>query len=135
MIQDLVTFIGARLDEEETTARATAYSFASSIEDSWIVRHMDRRDDMSWAVYSQGKYLKVNELHEADARHIAHHDPASVLADIAARRRLLDHWPDPFGTWGAEQADAARAMKEYALRALAARYASHPEFRVEWRIG
>lgn len=59
--------------------------------------------------------------------------PASVLADIAAKRRMLTAWPDSMGQWSAEQADAARAMKEQMFAALAAPFADQPGYRQRWR--
>ena len=38
--------------------------------------------------------------------------------DIGARQKLLDLWPDPAGRWTAEQADAARAVKDGIRRIL-----------------
>lgn len=40
----------------------------------------------------------------------------AVLAVI--EQRVSQCWPDPFGKWSAEQADAAKAMKEDILRVL-----------------
>lgn len=139
MIQDLIKFITARLDADEQAARAASSASAMP----W--RLTSEQDDfdgdvlISYSVLRDANGVEIAsdraDFTEEELRHIALHDPAQTLADIAARRHLLNHWPDPFGNWGAEQADAARAMKEYALRALAQRYETHPEFRDEWRIG
>jgi hypothetical protein len=56
-----------------------------------------------------------------------------LLAECEAKRRIVEAWPDTFGLWSADQADAARAMKDVALRALAQPYADHPDYRPEWR--
>jgi hypothetical protein len=132
----IAAFVLARLDELEHKARATAYSFASSIEDPWSVRQKDRRDEMSWAVYSQGKYLKASELHEADARHIAAHDPAYVLADIAAKRRIVatfvevDAHPNRLVyAFMQQQWVALRAV----VAGLALPFARHPDYQESWK--
>ena len=59
--------------------------------------------------------------------------PDRVLAECEAKRRIIAAWPDPFGQWTAVQADAARAQKDPTLRALALPYATHPDYRDEWR--
>jgi phage-related protein len=66
------------------------------------------------------------EMHMADAH-------GRVLAECEAKRKIVEAWPDTFGLWSADQADAARAMKDVALRALAMPYADHPDWREEWR--
>ena len=38
--------------------------------------------------------------------------------EIGARQKLLDLWPDPTAQWTAEQADAARAVKDGIRRIL-----------------
>ncbi|HEY9367546.1 hypothetical protein [Streptomyces sp.] len=50
----------------------------------------------------------VLPAHEAMVR-------AKVVREIAAPTV----WPDPFGRWTADQADAAKAMKEHILRRIA----------------
>lgn len=61
------------------------------------------------------------EFHESQARQIlVDLMPAietGVRAKVAAEIRAL--WPDPTGNWRAEQADAARAMKEQILQRIA----------------
>ncbi|MEU8040889.1 DUF6221 family protein [Streptosporangium sp. NPDC049078] len=53
---------------------------------------------------------------------------ARTLRDIETKQRILASWPDPFGRWTAEQADAARAMKEQILRQFAKDYDQHPDY-------
>jgi hypothetical protein len=60
-------------------------------------------------------------------------DPARVLAECKAKKKIVERWEDPFGEWSAEQAEAARKQKEAALRHLALPFADHPEYREEWR--
>jgi hypothetical protein len=47
--------------------------------------------------------------------------------DTAMRQNLLDLWPDPLGHWTAEQADAARAVKDGIRRIL-----GEPEAENTW---
>jgi hypothetical protein len=68
-----------------------------------------------------------------DEQEAAAEAPAFVLADVAAKRRMLKAWPDTFGNWTADQADAAKAMKEKMLCLLALPYADQPDYRPEWK--
>jgi hypothetical protein len=52
--------------------------------------------------------------------HIARHDPARVLADVEAKRRIVE--------WDAEQ-----PVDRGVLNILASVYADHPDYREEWR--
>lgn len=54
-------------------------------------------------------------------------------AELHAKMRIIRAWPDPMGTWSAEEADAARKMKDMVLRAMASVYSEHPDYRSEWR--
>lgn len=56
-------------------------------------------------------------------------DPALSAAELHAKMRIIRAWPDPMGAWTAEQADAARKMKETVLRAMASVYEEHPDYR------
>ncbi|WNI19232.1 DUF6221 family protein [Actinacidiphila sp. ITFR-21] len=56
-------------------------------------------------------------------------DSALGAAELHAKMRIIRAWPDPFGNWTAEQAEAARAMKEAVLRAMASVYEEHPDYR------
>jgi hypothetical protein len=56
-------------------------------------------------------------------------DRASLAAAI---QDIVTMWPDTFGNWTAEQADAAATMKEAVMRRLAEMFAGHSEYRPEW---
>lgn len=60
-------------------------------------------------------------------------DNALSAAELHAKMRIIRAWPDPLGAWTADQADAARKMKDTALRAMASVYSEHPSYRNEWR--
>lgn len=83
----------------------------------------------------------------ADAAHIATNDPAAVLASVEADRRILaphipdrEH-PDP---WAHDVCPACTRYGAYdhtvvyedecpTLRALASKWATHPDYREDWR--
>lgn len=56
------------------------------------------------------------------------HLAAAAYRDLKAKLVIVDLWPDPMGQWTAEQADAARTMKQNVLWTLASAYASHPDY-------
>lgn len=77
---------------------------------------------------------------------ILRHDPAHVLAEIGARRKLIrwifDYVATVDGEWGcghtSEEIEAGRCPETNpddidGLRYLAAVYAGHPDYREEWR--
>ncbi len=65
------------------------------------------------------------------AAHIARHDPARVLADVAAKRRIMD-----LHAIGHDPCDAHDASFESipcdTMRLLALPYAEHESYRPEW---
>ena len=129
----LVGFIEARLDEDERRARAATPGpweratggTETDFNGSGVYVFMDR-------IVADLRAAKMPN-HVADAEHIARHDPARVLRDVEAKRKLLaflvvlagetdlgDAW------WRLEQSHPAP------LRLLAAPYSDHPDYRSEW---
>jgi Family of unknown function (DUF6221) len=93
---------------ESTGARATHWVEGQSFEAPTVVLGTN-----------QGTMLRVRGR---DAEHIAAWHPTRVLAECAAKRRLLE---------AAGVADGA--TRELLLRSLALPYAGHPDYREEWR--
>lgn len=119
MSGDLVAFLRARLDEDEAVARAATAG-------AW---ELVRAPDGSWYVDPGDLDDVANVDRTADAEHIARHDPARVLRDVAANRAIVDEcerMSQPFpAEWLSPQGQI--------LRALASTYADHPEYREEWK--
>ncbi len=65
----------------------------------------------------------IVEMDASAAGHIVRHDPARVLADVAAKRRILAELEGPFGL----DLEALNAV----VRHLATAYADHPDYR-DW---
>lgn len=141
---DLVTFLRARLAEDEQIARAAHAP-------NWLT---DGRRGLRYGVEDG---WMTDALTTADADHIARHDPARVLADVDAKRRMVDAYLPP-GTdphpgqpcINYEGQDPAAHTKlqacsrhltaserllhgDYVLRLLAVPYADHPDHREQWR--
>jgi hypothetical protein len=71
--------------------------------------------------------------HEADARHIARHDPARVLAEVEAKRRVITAEQDRVLEEGPLPERMRGEIETDVLRLLTLPYADHPDYREEWR--
>ncbi|MEW2108684.1 DUF6221 family protein [Streptomyces albidoflavus] len=153
MTADLITFLRARLDEDEAVAQGTTVPL------DW---HQGPGDDPDWTTsemvlmwppehhtpYEQDKHWRgLTADPEGLAAHIARHDPARVLAEVEAKRRIMGLHP-VIGGWEDEGGhdlglgcECCGHSEEYSdrggwcetLRLLAAAYADHPDYREEWR--
>lgn len=125
----IAEFLLARIAEDEEAATAATgktwrvddetYPMAIQVADS----HRD--------VVSGGRWGGEGNVFEdgADAHHIARHDPARVLAECEAKRRIVErHLANRLAS------DEVEFETELVLRALASVYADHPDFREEWRL-
>lgn len=153
---DLVAFLTARLDEEERAA--DLISAGGYQPQRWIVRG-DFHELWPPEIIGLDKPIGAPDDEQPEefrvalaisgrneAQHIARWDPARVLAEIAAKRALIDHVARyearRDSEWGcchdAEQILAGECPEINtgeikALRLLAAPYASHADFDESWR--
>jgi len=122
---DLIAFLNARLDEDEAAAKAVRQP-----------RNWHQGDESDpWASWDRDMiYMWPPEFHtpiesdkhwrglQADddhlAAHIARHDPARVLREVAAKRAILDA--------------VGYDDREDVAGHLAAVYSDHPDYRQEW---
>lgn len=136
-MDDLIAFLRARLDEDEATARAATPG-------PWQWRHEHGEpwhpEPEGWLDYS-GEYITGPDdaatmfgpgmTPHADATHIALHDPPRVLAEVAAKRQIVDayeHWQ--------RRADSGEELSEFERGSLAGLYSTcralaeaHPDWR------
>jgi len=118
---DIVEFLRARLDEAERLARAAA-----------------EESDAEWYT---GDGVVSNAVGWDMRLFVAANDPAYVLADVEAKRRIVEEHvcpcPDDCGDCGAcsgdHHADPTPAPCT-TLRLLALPYAGHPEWQEEWGL-
>lgn len=129
---DLMEFLRARLDEDEQAAKAaTSGPWRYSEGKHW------RKPGTSWfeeAVFAgevgraatcvAGTGETDDPQSMADAAFIARHDPARALAEVTAKRRILQRYAD----------NAVDEWPLFPLLELAAVYADHPDYREEWRV-
>ena len=130
-MSDLVAFMRARLDEDEAAASPALTT------DRW------RADD--GCIYADGEILhREGDPHtpsEAIGEHVARWDPARVLAEVAAKRAILDRYESYLdqaarlrrtGERDLATSGALLAMLG-AVKLLAQPHAEHPDFDPAWR--
>lgn len=140
MTTDLIAFLRARLDEDAAVARAAAEHDDGAGHDvqgapgTWT---FVPDEDFFGAVHPGGAIgPRVGHVNRAAwGQHIALHDPARVLADIEAKRRIIrahEKWCD--GRCAAPYPEGGFDAAHYwSIESLAAAYAAHPDYREEWR--
>jgi Family of unknown function (DUF6221) len=156
-MDDLVAFLYARLDEDETAAKAATdgpwktevFGRGSGRQEWVVVGHTGSRATINGEV---GVGWMAGLPH--DGEHIARHDPVRVLREVAAKRAILElHHPDQkLENWYWSARVCAECKHSWhrivpgrppteigpeagcpTLRQLAAVYADHPGYRQEWK--
>lgn len=120
MADALIRFVRARLDEDEVIACAAAgpsARFGAWDVDPWFDGSGQRCD---LRARGAGVLSGPTGMALAVVEHAARHDPARVLREVRAKRRILELISD--------LPEAAEPI----LRQLALPYADHPEFRRDW---
>jgi hypothetical protein len=132
-VNELVEWLRAQLDEDERVAKAVARQ--ADLRPSrrgrtaqWSA-YLEGGDD-GWAIESADGDHSFVVVVESVAHHIARHDPARVLVEVEAKRRLLD-WLVQVAA--VADADSYPIDSDTALRLLATVYADRPGYRDEWR--
>lgn len=98
----------------------------------------DREPLGRWTHFQHRVIGHAEEIRSVDGGHIVRHDPARVLREVAAKRRLLaNHQDDGDGCDGCGLNRLEERMYEVAdecptLRALASVWSDHPEYLSEW---
>ncbi|MFB7832023.1 DUF6221 family protein [Streptomyces sp. NPDC056056] len=139
---DLIAFLRARLADDEQTAKAATWDGDMSARwQAGSSSYDKRRQSPRWYVldaYEDGVVGDVDPQGNDDegvARHIARHDPARVLAEVDAKRQIIEQHERyaaerrrMMGGW-----DSQGPEDSPILTALASVYADHPDYRDEWR--
>jgi hypothetical protein len=130
---DLVEFLRARLDRDERVARACAGASWTASPSGRIQVESEKGtngqtpEDCFVAAAENGAY----------AEHIARHDPARALREVAAKRQILDDYEKDAWAMSRGRSDqtleAVQAARLTVLRLLAQTYRGHPSYRDEWR--
>lgn len=127
---DLVEFLRARLDRDEQMARACSGA-------PWRAAPSGTVSTDTGGASDDGPSHVATADNDAYAEHIARHDPSRALAEVAAKRQILDDYEKQAWILGqghrTPELDAARSVREAVLRLLALPYAHHPAYQEEWR--
>lgn len=138
-MSEIVEFLRARLSEDEQAARSAATLDGCD----WTPFGLgaDDFDRVEGASVTAVGY----DMADASARHIARHDPARVLREVEAKRSIVDDHMDDEGQcqrcldsdgiWE-EDGKVIAYTQPYpcqTVRALAAAYSDHPDYREDWR--
>lgn len=127
----LVEFLRARLDEEQQSVEQWDSDGRAQVAVMWTGPEPGYT---TVAMAHPGTPWIADGREVADARHVrVLYDPARVLADIEAKRRLVDLHVDggPGGCYCLECGDITVAWPCPTLRLLALPHAGHTDYRAE----
>jgi len=127
---DLAEFVAARLDEDQYLVSG----FAFTGDTKWDAEMLGR---LFW--YGDGSAPKFRPADDPVIRHLARHDAARVLREVAAKRAILAAYEAVLADCHSAGVPARRPRKygEYdglhkAVAELAAVYSDHPDYQQEW---
>lgn len=135
MTDELIAFLRARLAEDEQTARdAGGVPWEGTDNAQWIHVRPEAIRNETWRLGHLGHVATVEHNH--DRSHILRYDPARVLRDVEAKRRIIDAavatWNnscDPTDEFWVGLAPMMKSM----LKHLATVWSDHPDFDEGWR--
>jgi hypothetical protein len=157
LIDEMITFVREQLDEDERIAREATPGPWAADDDQEVYSEVDDGPLNEPSVANCYRNPRTGDR-GANPQHIARHDPARVLREVEAKRKILDEllslphymwqnhddygcpkvldaesWRYVYGT--AEQVcDCGRdAHVDRSLRLLAAIFSDRPGYREEWR--
>jgi hypothetical protein len=134
---DLLAFLCARIDEDERVAMAAARAANT---DTWIDGAEGSVLGIGGDMHLRGAVNSIDDI----GPHIARWDPARVLAEVEAKRRILEEhrlasyrasWDEDQDICGTCRYDNGLDVYPYpcpTVRLLALPYADHPDYRDEW---
>lgn len=124
MTDDLIAFLRARFDEDEKTAACEPSGRRVHPADlQWAYQPDDDPDVPGGDVIARGHRI-VLDSPVVIAAHIARHDPARVLREVEAKRRIVD---------ACERRGLVLSEINWVVRVLALPYADHDDYREVWR--
>ncbi|MFE1925817.1 DUF6221 family protein [Streptomyces asoensis] len=123
MSDELTPWLRAQLDDDERIVRRAGDSFRQIGDTGVIVAtEGDRAEECASANWA------------GVAEHIVAHDPARVLREINAKRRIIaEHWLNGWVCDTCDNGDVEQVFPCPTLRLLALPYADRPGYRTEWR--
>ncbi|MFI6854474.1 DUF6221 family protein [Streptomyces sp. NPDC050416] len=153
MSDDLVQFLRDRLSEDfEAVRRVIGVNVMAAVQDGKPVPRWVPSPKEDAGVWDTDLQPRVKFAWPRERDHIIRYDPARALAEVEAKRRMLEKLLGeghavlrPGGSTevycGADYGDGSPCdcgrdeRVSHSLRVLASVYASHPDYRAEWRAG
>jgi hypothetical protein len=140
LVTDLVEFVAwlrEQIDEDERVALAAAWSSrrVGDNRPTWQRSGINSVEDAGGGLVVHGDGTPPSD---SQADHIARHDPARVLAEVAAKRAILDlHEPYESERVGGQSCWACNrdGWPCETVRLLAQPFAGRPGWREEWATG
>lgn len=139
---ELIDFLHARLDEDEQVARAAAEMNPAPWHvryEGWVEGSAENKDNPMadtglWDCEGAGSLCMATST----AVHVARHDPARVLAEVEAKRRIVelhahDHECSTFNHNGDIDSCTWVTGDCSTLHLLAQVYDQHPDYQPEWK--
>lgn len=145
-MNELVEFLRARLDEDEAAAKRAAAVASRWVDAGSLLLGLTEEPN----IYELDFAAATNYRYDDALTHAARHDPDRVLADVQAKRRIMDeHMPTPVDAvaWEDDQ-EAPYGCRTCAfsseegvrgwgycltLKLLALPHAGHEHYRDKWR--
>lgn len=142
-MNDLVAFLRERLDEQEARARALPSG-------PWEWKTVEDDPQYDELAGPEGESILVSSDTENFCSWITRHDafdaylqdiqPARMLAEVEAKRRVIAQWEDvraqarnPVSVDNFQAARIEQGALSDVLRLFGACYADHPDYKPEWR--
>jgi hypothetical protein len=125
-VDDLLVWLRQQLDEDEQVALAASPGPWSPNAESYEVVAVDG------ITVADGIALSGPQL-RATVEHIALHDPARVLREVEAKRRIVNSFAAGIEAQPLERGTERYALTRFVLRLLALPYSDRPGFREEWK--
>jgi hypothetical protein len=140
-MDELVAFWNLRLCELEDAAKEAAEGPG----DIWTAGDGGEDRERDGVLYDRDRLHVLGwfDDHREAAEHAARNDPKSVLADVAADRRLMQIWDNSPKAWRdapaginpvmiAENNKEAEVLEEV-IKVRAGRFADHPAYQEKWK--
>jgi len=144
----ITEFLEARIAEDEAVANdatGARWVVLPGVNASLVNIDATQVRDEKWK-YGRFGHIATTSHDAAYAEHIARHDPARVLAECAAKRAIIElHGPVRDDGWKSGEAndylwcgmcgsidDSPEPYPCATIKALAAVYKDHPDYREEW---
>lgn len=141
---DLVTFLRARLDDDEEAARAATAGPWTTDDPTYPTRIVTE----SGIEVADSTGRDVTSLSYDDMGHVARHDPARVLREIDAKRRIIREyhslraaadyadrtsWSEYISDQDVDRSFGRALLLERVVRMLALPHADYPDYQENWR--